>query len=75
MQNSVCSALAVTCGHPINLTDEPITVYGNLYPAIEGSNVTFSCPPRLVLTGPNMSTCMENGEWEPDIKEVKCLSD
>ena len=40
---------------------------------IEGSNVTFSCPPELVLIGPNSSTCMGNGEWEPDPRGVKCL--
>ena len=33
---------------------------------IPGDNVTFYCPPGPVLTGPNSSTCMRNGEWEPD---------
>ena len=41
-------------------------------PALEGTNITFSCPLDLVLTGPNSSTCMENGEWEPDPREVEC---
>ena len=52
----------------MNQTDESIRVHGNLYPAVEGTSVTFSCPPGLVLTGPNTSTCMRNGEWEPDPK-------
>ena len=37
--------------------------------------MTFSCPPGLVLTGPIASTCMRNGEWEPDLHELKCLGD
>ena len=59
----------------MNQTDEDIIVYGNLYPAIEGTSVTFSCPPELVLTGSNTSMCMRNGEWEPDPQELKCLGD
>ena len=39
---------------------------------IPGDNVTFYCSPGLILTGPNTSTCMRNGEWEPDPREVKC---
>ena len=43
-------------------------------PAMEGRNVIFSCPPGLVLTGPSTTTCMENGEWEPDPSGLKCES-
>ena len=39
---------------------------------LKGTNITFSCPPGLVLSGPNTSTCMENGEWEPTSEEVEC---
>ena len=39
---------------------------------LEGTNIAFSCPPGLVLTGPNKSTCMGNGEWEPSPNEVEC---
>ena len=42
------------------------------HPAIEGTNVSFSCPPGLVLTGPSVSMCMGNGEWEPDPSQVRC---
>ena len=42
-------------------------------PALEGTNVTFSCPPGFVVLGPTTSTCMENGEWEPDPRQVKCI--
>ena len=42
------------------------------HPAIEGTNVSFNCPPGLVLTGPSVLMCMGNGEWEPDPSQVKC---
>ena len=41
-------------------------------PALEGVVVYFTCANRLVLTGPNSTTCMSNGEWEPDPKDLKC---
>ena len=40
-------------------------------PAIQGTNITFTCPPGLVLTGPDTSTCMGNGEWEPDLWNLR----
>ena len=43
-------------------------------PAVEGTNVTFSCKdPHLLYEGPDSVTCMENGKWEPDPKNVKCI--
>ena len=42
------------------------------YPAPEGTTISFSCPPRMVLIGPNASTCVENGEWKPDPRGVEC---
>ena len=39
---------------------------------LEGTNITFICPPGLVLTGPSRSTCMGNGEWEPNPNDVEC---
>ena len=41
-------------------------------PALEGENITFTCNNGLILVGPNSSTCMGNGEWEPDPREVNC---
>ena len=41
-------------------------------PAMEGTTVIFYCPPRYVLTGTNITTCMGNGEWETDPREVEC---
>ena len=41
-------------------------------PAIEGTTVTFECPHEHVLIGPNTTTCMGNGEWEPDPRDLTC---
>ena len=41
-------------------------------PAIEGTTVTFECPPEYILIGPNTTTCMGNGEWKPDPRDVEC---
>ena len=32
----------------------------------------FSCAYGLELIGSTISTCMGNGEWEPDPRGVKC---
>ena len=45
------------------------------YPLMEGQYITYTCPPGLVLTGPNASECMENGEWEPDPRGAHCIGD
>ena len=37
-----------------------------------GDRVVLSCPPGLILTGPNTTTCMKNGEWEPDPRHATC---
>ena len=47
-------------------------VMGYTDPALEGQTITFACPPYQTLNGSNSSTCMENGEWEPDPREVEC---
>jgi hypothetical protein len=41
-------------------------------PALEGQIVIFACPPGQILNGSTSSTCIENGEWEPDPREVEC---
>ena len=48
-------------------------VFGYTDPAVEGTTVTFHCPPGLVLDGTNSSTSMENGEWERALFEISCL--
>ena len=47
-------------------------VEGYKDPAIEGEIIMFSCRSGLMNTGPNSATCMGNGEWEPDLREVQC---
>ena len=42
-------------------------------PALEGTNITFTCLEGMTLSGPNSATCMGNGEWEPAIREVECI--
>ena len=65
---------AANCGSPQN-DDASIIVIGHPdedYLALEGTNVTLNCPSGLTLTGPSLSVCMGNGEWEPDPREAKC---
>ena len=45
---------------------DSVVALGYSTPALEGHNVDFTCPPSLILIGPNISICMGNGEWEPD---------
>ena len=70
---------AVHCGHPWLLCDRgpsadsgPTLMIVNVDPTLEGTTVTFGCTPQYVLTGPNTTTCMGNGEWEPDPCDVEC---
>ena len=46
---------------------------------MEGTHIYFNCPPGLLLSGSNSSTCMGlgNGEWEPTPRdhEVECKGD
>ena len=67
---------AVKCEDPTSqINSRSVTASDFRNPAVEGHNVMFSCPSGLMLTGPNTSTCMGNGEWEPDPGELKCLGD
>ena len=43
-----------------------------MFPVPAGVNITLSCPLGQVLIGSTTVECMENGEWEPDPREVKC---
>ena len=68
---ALCLA-AHTCGNPEELIADSVTLSGNTDPAVEGTTVTFHCPPGLVLNGINSSTCMQYGEWEPAPYEIYC---
>ena len=70
---------AAKCDHPLPQSDndaKAVLVSGYRDPALEGTNVTFSCSSGLndiiVLTGPSTSTCMGDGEWEPDPRDAEC---
>ena len=58
------------CGDPMELTNALAADYVD--PALEGQTITFTCLPHQILNGSNLSTCMGNGEWEPDPREVEC---
>ena len=69
--------LKVTCGHPFqervtSFKNDTIIIESYMEPAMEGAILTFECLPQYVLIGPNNTTCMGNGEWEPDPTEVEC---
>ena len=65
-----------TCGKPQIQSDDIIVFvvmgYDESAPVMEGTKVNYTCPPGLVHSGPTSSTCMQNGEWEPDPREVMC---
>ena len=64
------------CGNPLDRSRFNISnvqAIGNSIPALEGDDVTFSCPFGLQINGSNTSTCMGNGKWEPDPQEVECI--
>ena len=68
--------IAVTCNYPpTQLLYRPVVVVSGSQeiPHIEGQFITYTCPTGFILTGPNMSRCMGNREWEPDPGEVDCI--
>jgi hypothetical protein len=68
---------AVICDLPTSLLRHPVIVDAGSQdnPHREGQFIIYTCPPGFVLTGPNASVCTENGEWEPDPRELDCIGD
>ena len=62
----------MTCPQAQSASDNSIIVSSYRNPAIDGTTITFSCPDGLILTGSNTSTCTGNGEWEPELKGIRC---
>ena len=73
------NVLTANCGDPLdNVLDQSSIVvvgYNDTIPSLEGNTVNYTCYPGVKLTGPNMSTCMENGNWEPDPRNVNCIGE
>ena len=60
-----------SCENPQDQVTNPIRVLDFVEPALEGSTVTFDCLLGPILSGPNISMCI-NGTWVPDPAEVNC---
>ena len=58
---------AANCHYPTSV-DDSVSIIGYNAPMLEGSNITLSCYFGYAIT----STCMENGKWEPDPRNLKC---
>jgi hypothetical protein len=62
----VAHVTAKPCSHPLSSDQaNSVNITGIILtnPITEGITAIFSCPlPGQVLTGPNVSVCMENGE-------------
>ena len=72
------TSTTVRCVDPLSLLTEAsrqlVSINYTQTPAIEGTNVTFSCTdPQLLFEGPESAMCMENGKWEPDPRNVGCM--
>ena len=69
--------LIAKCIHPLDQAvrdreiDDLLVIIGYIDPAVEGSSVNLSCSSG-VITGPTMTTCMLNGDWEPDPTDMEC---
>ena len=60
------------CKYPVPGDDMATFLSHTEGPLIEGSNITYNCSPGLKVIESNMSTCMNNGQWEPDPMDITC---
>ena len=67
---------SANCGNPNSETNSSIKLmeFSDPRPALEGVTVNFTCAPGMILTGPNSTTCTENGLWDPDPRDTQCRS-
>ena len=74
---AVIYIIVVKCVHPqkLPMIDDSLRALIENVPALAGTNATFSCLPGLIFRGPHRSTCIENGEWEPDPRNVECIGE
>ena len=66
-------ACAGKCSDPMELITTHVMAVGYEDPALEGQIIIFTCRPGQILNGSNSSTCMGNGEWEPDLGQLECI--
>ena len=65
-------AFTGVCGYPTP-KDDVVTVLNHTEgPWIEGSIIVYGCASDLKVTETNTSTCMDNGQWEPDPSDIIC---
>ena len=57
------------------LRDESIIITSNTEgPLIGGITISYSCSQTWqTISGSNISTCMDNGHWEPDPMDTSCI--
>ena len=65
--------ISVKCEYPINQIEDSVRVTGFMDPAIEGTNINFSCSTGMIISGPKNSICTRNGEWKPAPNTVECM--
>lgn len=72
-----CQCYVVTCDHvPTEVLRDRVRVVKESHiPKLEGEFITYTCPSGSILTGPNVSVCTGNREWEPDPRLVECIGD
>lgn len=70
----LCINILAKCGRPmLNSLEVGVVGYDSDGITIDvGTTLNFTCPPDLLLTGPNSTTCTGNREWTPDTSGVMC---
>jgi hypothetical protein len=68
--------VAGRCEDPLlSISDNSVVAMGYLNLAVNGTVVSFSCPPGLTLNGPGSVMCTNTGQWEPAPGAVNCSED
>ena len=59
------------CSYPL-VEERGVLIAEYSGPTLEGDSVTFGCLHGQIMVGSNTSTCMENGQWNPDPATATC---
>ena len=66
-------SVSVRCEDPLlSISDDSVIVMGYHNLSVTGTVVTFSCPPGLMLNGPESVLYTHTGQWEPALSELNC---